>query len=464
MRARARRWRSLLAAVALAGLAAVVEAAQHPSPPAAPADARQRAEAAHARKAGGSAIGELDCLGCHQSKHRGVVQMYIGQGGRGTGMIPGHMFQVRVQCVACHSVPEFGAGTAQLIGQTFRPSEQACLGCHGQKYKGMLGQWIGTLGTMRDTIEPKLDAARVALTAADPRSPRVARARKLVEDAGYNQRFVELARGVHNVFYAADLLRLANAWLDDALALLGKEAASPAEEFLVRGGYCGVLCHQAAGVKQPPFVTFGTRRIPHVRHVAEFGATCASCHSAETHKAVTATPATCMGCHHGASNTRCENCHRQQAAFYRGRAQSWLAAIGPNPMAESVPCTGCHDTTQKHSRAAVTRKCLECHERPYTLIMSEWGAGYDAEIRRATEALRGAETAIAAARRAGRRTPEAEALAREARDALALIRTAKVAHNPLAADALIAAALGRAEEARTRASGGRASGTRPAGG
>ena len=49
--------------------------------------------------------------------------MYIGIGGRGTPTIPSHMFQVRVECIACHTTPKTEDGIAGLVGQTFRPSE-----------------------------------------------------------------------------------------------------------------------------------------------------------------------------------------------------------------------------------------------------------------------------------------------------------------------------------------------------
>ena len=56
----------------------------------------------------------------------------------------------------------------------------------------------------------------------------------------------ELDKGVHYVFYAADLLKLSNGWLDEALPLLGKPALK-SDDALVRGGYCAVLCHSTAG-------------------------------------------------------------------------------------------------------------------------------------------------------------------------------------------------------------------------
>ena len=172
----------------------------------------------------GARSGELDCSGCHQGQHQGVLRMYLGLGGKGTPMIPSHMLQVRVECVACHIVPKESEATARIVGQTFRPSEQACLNCHGEKYRGMLQQWTDTLGRMREIIAPKLAAARAALPPADGKDRAQAQARQLVADAEYNVRFVTLGKGVHNVFYAADLLKLSNTWLDQALAELKKPA------------------------------------------------------------------------------------------------------------------------------------------------------------------------------------------------------------------------------------------------
>jgi hypothetical protein len=372
--------------------------------------------------------------------------MYMGMGGRGTPMIPSHMFQVRVECIACHIVPKEAERRAGIVGQTFRPAEQACIGCHGERYRGMLERWVTTLIRMRDTVAPKLAGARAALGSADSRNPKHARARRLVDDAAFNAEFVALARGVHNVFYAADLLKLANGWLDEAFALLGK-APVRTEDALVRGGYCAVLCHERAGVRLPETVAFGKQRVPHARHVTEFGAVCTACHSPEVHKAVTATAATCTGCHHNPQNDRCEACHRIQSAFYRGETQTALVKVEPNGMAAAVSCTGCHDFTQRHSRRAVGTKCVACHDAAYLEFLREWTSGFDREAARASDALKRADGAVGAARRAGRLVPEAEALTREAREALALVREVRGVHNPAAAGALLEASRRKAEEA-----------------
>ena len=416
---------------------ALAQAPRTPTPPQSEDDARRRAP--HRQ-------GELECRNCHRDKHQGVVQMYIGIGGRGAPTIPSHMFQVRVECIACHTTPKAEDGPAGLTGQRFKPSEQACLTCHGEKYRGMLQRWTTTLARMTGAVSPKLAATRAALATADRTNPKTTRARILVDDAEFNIRYVALAKGVHNVFYAADLLKLANGWLDEAMALLGK-AATRADDQLVRGGYCAALCHEIAKVRVPETVAFDRVRLLHVRHVTEFGATCTSCHSAETHKAVTATAATCVSCHHAPRNDRCESCHRLQAAFYRGETTTTLAKIEPNRMAAAVPCTGCHDWNRKHSRGAAGDACLSCHEASYTVLLTEWTTGFDRDLKKTVDALKDAETAIARARRGGGKTAGAEALLKEARDTLALVRGARPAHNPLAADTLLRAAREKAEAA-----------------
>jgi hypothetical protein len=299
---------------------------------------------------------------------------------------------------------------------------------------------------MQEILAPKLAAARAAVARADPKVGKHGRARELFDDAEFNSRFVAFAGGVHNVFYAADLLKLANGWLDHVGSLVGLTPAK-IDDALVRGGYCAVLCHEQAGVKLRPTVTFEARPVPHARHVTEFGAVCTACHSAEVHKAVTATRQTCTACHHGPENDRCETCHRDQSAFYRGRVKAALAPAEPNVMAEIVPCRGCHDLAGPAPRRAVGSKCVACHEPPYVALLGEWTAGFDKDAARAGAALKRAEGALAAARRAGRETREAETALRDARAAIGLVRRARGVHNPGMADALLESARRAAEDA-----------------
>ena len=204
-------------------------------------------------------------------------------------------------------------------------------------------------------------------------------------------------------------------------------------------------------MKQPEIVPFGKLKIPHIRHVTEFGAVCTACHSAEVHKAVTATPATCAGCHHSPQNERCESCHRAQSAFYRGTVETTLVKVEPNVMTSAVGCTGCHDWSKKHSRQAVARQCVGCHDKAYTSFLDEWTKGLDKTAAESRRVVARAEAALARQRRAGRKDPDVEALVAESRRALGLVEKARGVHNPAVAEALLQTAREKAEAALSRA-------------
>jgi hypothetical protein len=393
---------------------------------------------------------DLDCAACHKSSHVSVLAMYAGTGGLGAPASPARMFEVRVQCLACHTAPVNIDRASAALGQTYRANDAACATCHGARYDGLIDRWRTSFAAMRETVGSKLRTARAALTATTGHAGH-SRARALVDEGDFNLRLVSIANGAHNPFYAANLLRHANRRLDEAVALVGKPVAK-GDDGLVSGGYCATLCHEPAGIKIPATATFGGRPFPHGRHVAELGVSCTTCHSADAHKTLTVTPAACSGCHHRAGSEQCEGCHRQQTAFYRGTVSTGLAKIVPNVMAEAVACTGCHDFSHAPSRAALATACTACHERTYLPLLTEWTTGFGRDLTQTSDAVRAGEAAVAQARQAGRSTANAQALLKEAREALGLVRAGGVAHNPLAADELLRGARERAERARADAS------------
>lgn len=433
----------LAVALLIAGAAAAVAVAWAQAPP----PAGTRPPAPHAAN-------DLDCAACHKSSHVGVLGVYAGAGGRGAPPSPARMFELRVQCVACHTAPANAEASTAALGQTYRANEAACSTCHGARYDGLIDRWRTSFAAMREALGPKLRTARAALAATTaPAQAGHSRARALVDDADFNLRLVSVANGAHNPFYAANLLRRANGWLDEAMALVGKPAPKAAADALVRGGYCATLCHEPAGVKTPETATFGARPFPHARHVAALGATCTTCHSGDVHKKLAATPATCSSCHHSAGNERCESCHRDQTAFYRGTVSTGLARITPNVMADAVGCTGCHDFSHRPSRTSMATACTACHERTYLPLLTEWTTGFARDVAQTADALRVADAAVARARQGGIRIADAQALLKEARAALALVRAGGAAHNPLAADDLLRGARERAERARAEVGG-----------
>jgi hypothetical protein len=121
-------------------------------------------------------------------------------------------------------------------------------------------------------------------------------------------------------------------------------------------------------------------------------------------------------------------------------------------MAAAVACTGCHDWSRKHSRQAVGEKCVSCHQPEHIAFLDQWTVDLDKEVARVADQVKRAEAALASARRAGRKLPEAEARVKEARDAVTLVRSVRGVHNPGAASALLEAALKRAEAALAQVS------------
>lgn len=127
-----------------------------------------------------------------------------------------------------------------------------------------------------------------------------------------------------------------------------------------------------------------------------------------------------------------------------------LARVTPNVMAEAVACTACHDFAHAKTPAAMATACTACHERTYLPLLAEWTTGFARDLAQTSAALRAAEAQVARARQGGRKTGEAEALLKDARAAVALVRAGGAAHNPLAADALLGSARERAERARAQ--------------
>ncbi len=170
---------------------------------------------------------QYDCSVCHERKHNVQKQLYMGIGARNVPNRPSVMFETNVDCVGCHLVPEASAEEVPFTGQTFRASEAACLGCHGDDYKGILDEWREDMKRAMADARPAVEQARRLLRAASPGTNPKAVA--LARDAEYNFLFVHHGKGIHNVDYAREILARARADAQAAIALSsGKEGAPEA--------------------------------------------------------------------------------------------------------------------------------------------------------------------------------------------------------------------------------------------
>ena len=162
---------------------------------------------------------QYDCSVCHERKHNIQKQIYMGIGARGVPNRPSVMFITNVDCVGCHLVPKMSAAISPFLGQTFKASEAACISCHGEDFRGVLGEWEKTLKAALADARQAVDKAK-SLAAKTGRDNR--KAAQLAKDAEYNYLFVLHGKGVHNVEYAVDVLKKAKADAQAATAAAGK--------------------------------------------------------------------------------------------------------------------------------------------------------------------------------------------------------------------------------------------------
>ncbi|MFH2121375.1 MAG: cytochrome c3 family protein [Pseudomonadota bacterium] len=316
---------------------------------------------------------EYNCNACHAETHSGPKEMFMGERGRGVPTTPSHMFTSRLDCLACH-VQAKGAETGGgRNGRIFVASEKACTNCHGNQYRGMLKDWEDTFEVILKDIEPKLNAARQLLDKLDKGSKKVQAARKFYEDARYNTDFVRIGKGVHNPFYAAELIQVADRNLDRLFRMAGKAAPALPDKSPIKGGYCALLCHDKAEVKLPIVTSFQGVKLPHTRHAFEFGLGCTTCHSAEKHKEIGITKEGCMACHHSPENDQCARCHQEQSALFTAKnLPVKLPDAKPSVKSGKVECVNCHDLTKKQTTANIAPACVGCHDEAYKEILKVW--------------------------------------------------------------------------------------------
>ena len=114
---------------------------------------------------------------------------------------------------------------------------------------------------------------------------RFGKIQKLLDDSRYNVAFVEAAHSVHNIYYAAQILRKT----DSMLAEIGEKSKIALPDLsgrpLMNGGFCATMCHQKVGVKVPPeFVKYRGKKMPHLMHAQIMS--CVKCHEFGSHKDV----------------------------------------------------------------------------------------------------------------------------------------------------------------------------------
>jgi nitrate/TMAO reductase-like tetraheme cytochrome c subunit len=309
---------------------------------------------------------EGDCSQCHLNKHTGQRDLFMGVAGKGSPEIPGHMFLVKVECVACHITPTTPAESQRFKGQTFSASESACTSCHDGMYKGMVRDWISTFDGMIKEISPKKTALAGLLQTEGLDASARNKAALLYRDANYNIDLVSVGKGVHNPFYAAELLQVANRNLELAAQILGKKIPHGNGRGLLQGRYCGALCHQKTGVTVPEKAAYDGITFPHRLHAEKIAPGCTTCHSPLRHKKLLESRKLCGECHHRQDKPSCSRCHGEESSLFEGRWPTTAGTSGPpSPHRKVMDCVGCHTFGEKKTRFDVLEKCILCHDASY---------------------------------------------------------------------------------------------------
>jgi len=391
---------------------------------------------------------EYNCEVCHSAIHSGPREMFMGEGGRGAPPTPSHMLTARLDCLACHIQPKGADLEGGRDGRTFVASEKACMACHGDQYQGMLKDWKDTFDVMIRDIKPKLDSARRVLEKAGTAKGKWKEAKKLFEDAKYNVDFVRIGKGVHNPFYAAELIQVADRHIDRLFRLVGQSAPALPAQSPIRGGYCAQLCHTKAGVKLPWETSLQGVPLPHFRHAFDFGLGCTSCHSAEKHKEIRISNKDCTACHHSPENTRCTNCHRKQSALYTAQDLPLeVKEAKPSFKAGKVECVGCHDLSKKQTFENISSACTQCHDKAYVDLLRGWKEETLEAQKKTNEILEKTSKKLIDALKAKRSVGQAAGLLERGKKAYEFVSSAKSAHNPELAAAILEEAQRDAQKA-----------------
>ncbi|MEK7865760.1 MAG: NapC/NirT family cytochrome c [Planctomycetota bacterium] len=250
-------------------------------------------EIKHAVAKAGTKPLEYDCKVCHTDTHDLQRSFYMGIGAQGVAAMPSPMYLANVDCVGCH-VEKLKPKNGTTHAQTFGGTEKGCLDCHGKEYTGILEE-VHVL--MRETVTKlgEKQAAFEAGLAGKAAPPEVTAA---LAEAKHNLTYVSHGHTVHNIYYAAQVLRYTDQRLSEAARTTQVEVPDLGEMPVISGAFCATLCHGKVGVKVPAeTVKYKGKDLPHQTHIENVGS-CTSCHVFGAHKDVKLREdAPCLDCH-----------------------------------------------------------------------------------------------------------------------------------------------------------------------
>lgn len=272
------------------------------------------------------------CEGCHAKTHNPQQLLYLGQGGEGVEEMPNPMVAFGISCPGCHIIPKHQPEKGKFTGQTLASGALPCYSCHGYRYKALLSLFNTRLAEMLDYVGEQLD--RQWRSFRSPGFLEVAADRALIygllKRAQSNYELVKGGKGIHNPFYALELLRASTRFLKEADESTGARPTGRRVPVGLREEGCQEVCHGALPpprllqVKFPKPQPSDPRKVkvsapadpsgtfPHDLHVARGGSPCGGCHRGQHLSWVPLKSEECSACHHQSENGQqksCPKCH-----------------------------------------------------------------------------------------------------------------------------------------------------------
>ncbi len=156
------------------------------------------------------------CAACHPQPHRYQRLLAAGPKRPGVSRTPDFMFKARTNCLGCHVEKKFNA-KGQVI---MKASAKTCVRCHTKDHKKMLKDWKTELADEIKFGKEIEQEALAALAKAKLPEPKLAEARKMLNQGRENLNNIKFGNGVHNKKYSIMLIDAAITHFEDMIDYL----------------------------------------------------------------------------------------------------------------------------------------------------------------------------------------------------------------------------------------------------
>ncbi len=160
------------------------------------------------------------CTLCHPDHHEYQKLLLVGDKRKDVASVPGLMYNVKTNCIGCHTAKIKIKGSYVLHG-----SAKACANCHTPKHEGMVKEWKNKIKEELATAKEIEKEALESIENIKDKLPseKLDKALIMLRQGQENMRIVEYGGGVHNNKYSIVLLDTAMNNFEDAIDLLSED-------------------------------------------------------------------------------------------------------------------------------------------------------------------------------------------------------------------------------------------------